>query len=95
MADQSGTKNRTTLKTMNEIDSATLNLRLLANHRLLTTVIGGTIVKCEVEFLGDIVSPSLFNTYLANGMIEVPKDGVGYKLSADGRKRIKGMSRSG
>jgi hypothetical protein len=80
---------------MNEIDSATLNLRLLANHRLLTTVIGGTIVKCEVEFLGDIVSPSLFNTYLANGMIEVPKDGVGYKLSADGRKRIKGMSRSG
>jgi hypothetical protein len=74
---------------MNELDAETLNSRLLARHRLLVTATNGKIVKCEVEFFDEVVSVKMFSTYLADGMIEVPKDGLGYKLSAEGRKRLK------
>jgi hypothetical protein len=77
---------------MKELDAATLNDRLLSGHRLIVTLTNGKVVACEIEFFDEAVSPSLFNTYLANGMIEVPKDGRGYKLSTEGKNRLGGRS---
>jgi hypothetical protein len=72
------------------MDAATLNSRLKGGHRLIITRdASDRIVKCEVEFFGEEVPLALFNSYLANGMLDVPKDGLGYKLSAAGRDRIK------
>jgi hypothetical protein len=75
---------------MKELDVATLNDRLLAGHRLVVTLANSKIVGCEIEFFDEAVPVSLFNTYLANGMIEVPKDGRGYKLSTAGKNRLGG-----
>ena len=74
---------------MNPLDAETLNSRLKAGHRLLVTRTKDQVVACEVEFFGESVPVALFNTYLANGMIEVPKDGLGYKISSEGKKRLK------
>jgi hypothetical protein len=74
---------------VNPLDAETLNSRLKAGHRLLVTRTKDQVVACEVEFFGESVPVALFNTYLANGMIEVPKDGLGYKISSEGKKRLK------
>lgn len=70
------------------IDASTLNARLLSGHRLIVTRDKDRIVSCTVEFFAEVVPLALFNAYLSNGMIEVPKDGLGYKLSAEGKKRL-------
>ena len=70
------------------LDATTLNARLLGGHRLLVTTDKGRVVGCTVEFFGETVPLSLFNAYLADGIIEVPKDGLGYKLSSAGKKRL-------
>jgi hypothetical protein len=77
---------------MKELDVATLNDRLLAGHRLVVTEVNGKLVGYEIEFFDEHIPTSLFNTYLANGMIEVPKDGRGYKLSTEGKNRLGGRS---
>ena len=66
----------------------TLDARLLGGPRLLVTREKDRVVRCEIEFFGEVVPVSLFNAYLANGIIEVPKDGLGYKLSSEGKKRL-------
>jgi hypothetical protein len=76
------------------LDAVTLNARLLDGDRLLVTRDdAGRVLTCIVEFLEDQVPPALFQTYLAHGMIEVPKDGVGYKISREGKKRLKASPR--
>jgi len=75
-------------KTTSGIDAATLNARLLSGHRLLVTREKERIISCIVEFFDEVVPVTLFNAYLANGIIEVPKDGLGYKISAEGKKRL-------
>lgn len=77
---------------MKELDVATLNDRLLAGHRLVVSQINPKTLRYEIEFFDEHVSASLFNSYLANGMIEVPKDGRGYKLSTAGKNRLGGRS---
>jgi hypothetical protein len=62
---------------------------------LVTRADDGRVVTCRLEFLDDRVPLALFNSYLANGMIEVPKDGVGYKVSREGKKRLKASPRRG
>jgi hypothetical protein len=77
-----------------ELDAETLNARLLGGHRLLVTRGPGQgIVSCTVEFFDERVPVALFNTYLANGMITVPQDGVGFAISTEGKKRLAAMSR--
>jgi hypothetical protein len=72
-----------------ELDTETLNARLVGGHRLLVTKDkAGNVVSCEVEFFDEPVPVRLFNTYLASGMIAVPKDGRGYAISAEGKKRL-------
>ena len=74
---------------MNEIDGETLNARLRGGHRLLVTKDAeGRVTGCVVEFFDERVPVSLFNAYLTNGIIAVPKDGLGYKLSNEGKKRL-------
>ena len=75
---------------MSDLDADTLNARLIGGHRLLVTRDAtNRVTKCVVEFFDEPVPLTLFNTYLANGMIEVPKDGLGYKISSEGKKRLK------
>ena len=60
---------------MAELDVGTLNARLLDGHRLLVTRDkSGNVVSCVIEFFDEGVPVALFNTYLANGMIAVPKE---------------------
>jgi hypothetical protein len=70
------------------LDAKTLNARLLGGHRLLVTTDKGRTIRCTVEFFDEVVPLALFNAYLADGIIEVPKDGLGYKLSSAGKKRL-------
>ena len=71
------------------LDASSLNARLLGGHRLLVTTDNkGRVVGCTIEFFGEVVPLALFNAYLADGIIEVPKDGLGYKLSSAGKKRL-------
>jgi hypothetical protein len=78
-----------------ELDAATLNARLLDGHRLLVTRDkSGNVASCVVEFFGEGVPVPLFNTYLSNGMIAVPKDGRGYSISATGKKKLLASPRS-
>lgn len=79
---------------MSELDADTLNARLLGGHRLVVTRDGqDRVVGCVVEFFDERVPLQLLQTYLANGMIEVPKDGVGYKISSEGKKRLAALAR--
>lgn len=79
---------------MDELDAETLNARLLGGHRLLVTRgPDQSITGCTVEFFGERVPVALFNTYLANGMIGVPKDGLGFAVTTEGKKRLSAMSR--
>ena len=78
---------------MKELDAETVNSRLLDGHRLLVTADKGRMIRCAVEFFDEPVPLGLFSAYLANGVIEVSKDGVGYKISAEGRKRLKAKPR--
>jgi len=71
------------------LDTETLNSRLLAGHRLITTLDKGRVVACHVLYLDDPVSVQMFNSYLSNGLILPMKDGEGYGISPDGRKRLK------
>jgi hypothetical protein len=74
-----------------KLDTETLNSRLLSGHRLLVTRdANGMVVGCVVEFFDEQVPVGLFNAYLANGMIGVPKDGVGFTITAEGKKRLAG-----
>lgn len=74
---------------MEQLNAETLNARLLGGHRLLVTRDrANKVVECVVEFFDEHVPLTLLNTYLANGMIEVPKDGLGYKVSNEGKKRL-------
>jgi hypothetical protein len=74
---------------LSELDADTLNARLLGGHRLLVTRgPNNTVTRCIVEFFDEPVPLSLFNTYLANGMIAPPKDGVGYAITTEGKKRL-------
>jgi hypothetical protein len=52
------------------------------------------VASCVVEFFGEGVPVPLFNTYLSNGMIAVPKDGRGYSISATGKKKLLASPRS-
>ena len=79
---------------MDELDAETLNSRLLGGHRLLVTRgPDQRITACTVEFFDERVPLALFNTYLTNGMIGVPKDGLGYAITTEGKKRLAAMSR--
>ena len=78
---------------MKELDAETVNSRLLGGHRLLVTVDNGRLVACVVEFFDEPVPLGLFSAYLADGVIEVPKDGVGYKVNVEGKKRLKARPR--
>ncbi len=72
-----------------ELDAETLNARLLGGHRLVVTRDpAGRVVSCEVEFFDERVPVGMFNTYVANGMIAPPKDGVGFKITTEGKKRL-------
>lgn len=74
---------------LSQLDVETLNARLIGGYRLLVTRgPDGNVTACEVEFFGERVPVSLFNTYLASGMIAPPKDGVGYTISSEGKKRL-------
>jgi hypothetical protein len=74
---------------VDELDTETLNARLIGGHRLLVTQdAAGRIIGCTVEFFGEQVPVRMFETYLANGMIGVPKDGLGYKVTNEGKKRL-------
>ena len=57
-------------KTTSGIDAATLNARLLSGHRLLVTREKDRVISCIVEFFDEVVPVSLFNAYLADGIIE-------------------------
>jgi hypothetical protein len=81
-----GSKKRTEAEA--GLDAKTLNARLLGGHRLLVTMDKGRVVACTIEFFGEVVPLALFNAYLADGIIEVPKDGLGYKVSSAGKKRL-------
>lgn len=81
--------NKVQNKGLSELDGETLDSRLRAGHRLVLTRVKDQIVACTIEFFDEVVPLRLFNTYLANGMIEVPKDGIGYKISSEGKKRLK------
>ena len=79
---------------MSELDVETVNSRLLDGHRLTVTRDGGgRVVACVVDIFDEPVPVGLFNSYLADGVIEVPKDGVGYKISTEGKKRLKARPR--
>jgi hypothetical protein len=74
---------------LNDLDAETLNARLIGGYRLLVTRDAhGNVNGCTVEFFDERVPVGLFNTYLANGMIAVPKDGRGYAISSEGKKRL-------
>jgi hypothetical protein len=74
---------------MPEMNAETLNARLLGGHRLLVTRDpAGRPLRCEVEFFGEVVPLSLFDAYVAAGMIGVPKDGNGYTVTAEGKRRL-------
>ena len=74
---------------MSDLDADTLNARLIGGHRLLVTRDAtNRVTKCVVEFFDEPVPLTLFNTYLANGMIAPPKDGVGYTITTEGKKRL-------
>jgi hypothetical protein len=74
---------------VSQIDAETLNARLLGGHRLLVTRgAGGQVISCEIEFFGDDVPVALFSSYLATGMIIVPKDGNGFVISPAGKRRL-------
>jgi hypothetical protein len=78
-----------------ELDAPTLNARLLGGHRLqVTRDPAGNVTSCIVEFFDERVPVPLFNTYLANGMIAVPKDGNGYAISPAGKKKLVASPRS-
>jgi hypothetical protein len=74
---------------LKELDVETVNSRLLGGHRLVVRADKGRVVSCVIEFFDEPVPLVLFSAYLAGGVIEVPKDGVGYKISAEGKKRLK------
>jgi hypothetical protein len=79
---------------VDELDAETLNARLLGGHRLLVTRgPNNSVTRCIVEFFDEPVPLTLFNTYLANGMIGVPKDGLGFAITTEGKKRLAAMSR--
>jgi hypothetical protein len=74
---------------MPEMNTETLNARLLGGHRLLVARdAAGRPLRCEVEFFGEMVPVSLFGAYLAAGMIAVPRDGNGYAISAEGKRKL-------
>jgi hypothetical protein len=74
---------------LSELDAETLNARLIGGYRLLVTRDAtDRITKCVVEFFDEPVPITLFNTYLANGMIAPPKDGLGYTITTEGKKRL-------
>ena len=76
---------------MGKLDQETLNSRLLSGHRLVVTRdADGKVVSCVVDIFDEQVPVGLFNTYLTNGMIGVPKDGVGYTITSEGKKRLAG-----
>jgi hypothetical protein len=72
-----------------DLDAKTLNARLVGGHRLLVTRgLDDRVVACAVEFFGERVPVALFNAYVADGMIAVPKDGRGFSLSTVEKKRL-------
>jgi hypothetical protein len=72
------------------LDSATLNLRLLAGHHLVvTTGENNRVIACHVLYLDDVVPVQLFNSYLTSNMLIPLKEPNHYGLSPDGKKRIK------
>jgi hypothetical protein len=74
---------------LDHLNAETLNARLLGGHRLLVTRDrANKVIECVVEFFDERVPLTLLNTYLANGMIDVPKDGIGYKVTNEGKKRL-------
>ena len=74
---------------MSELDAETLNARLIGGYRLLVTRDAtDRVTRCVVEFFDEPVPITLFNTYLANGMIGPPKDGVGFVITTEGKKRL-------
>jgi hypothetical protein len=74
---------------LSDLDADTLNARLIGGHRLVVTRdAANRITKCIVEFFDEPVPLTLFNTYLANGMIAPPKDGVGFAITTEGKKRL-------
>jgi hypothetical protein len=74
---------------VSELDAETLNARLIGGYRLLVTRgPNDQVISCTVEFFDERVPLSLFNTYLANGMIGVPKDGNGFTITTEGKKRL-------
>ena len=74
---------------MSELDAETLNARLIGGYRLLVTRDAtDRVTRCVVEFFDEPVPITLFNTYLANGMIAPPKDGVGFTITTEGKKRL-------
>jgi hypothetical protein len=74
---------------LSELDAETLNARLIGGYRLLVTRDSANrVTGCTVEFFDERVPLSLFNTYLANGMIGPPKDGVGFMITTEGKKRL-------
>ena len=84
-------KGSTRHKTVMKLDATTLNARLLGGHRLLATRDHtGNVIECRVEFFDEPVPVAFFKTYLANGLIELAKDGVSYTISSAGKKRLKG-----
>ena len=78
---------------MKELDIETLNSRLLSGHRLLVERDKGRVVACVTEFFDEPVALAIFESYLANGIIEVPKDRIGFKISKDGKNRLKAHPR--
>jgi len=79
---------------MAELDAVTLNARLLDGDRLLVSRdAAGHVFACAVEFLEDKVPVGLFNSYLSNGLIEATTDGAAFKISREGRKRLRASPR--
>ena len=71
------------------LDSNALNARLLAGHQLAISEANGEVVRCTVVMLNEKVPPELFDSYLAQGLIQERPTGQQFGISSEGRKRLR------
>ncbi len=71
------------------LDAVRFNARLLEGCQLAITELGGQVVRCTVIALGEHVPPDIFDDYLARGLIQEMDHSCRFRISPDGRKRLR------
>jgi hypothetical protein len=71
------------------LDTTGFNARLIEGRQLAITEVGGEVVRCTVVSLGEQVPPEIFDDYLARGLIQEMDHGGRFRISSDGRKRLR------